>query len=535
MNKIFLISVTFCTILFACNNNRNRYDGKARAFKADTSITRANACNSLFLDSNALDNFIIKDTLNDTIANLLRAFYYDRNFEFAWFAPDGITEQGREFWNLYTYSVSSLKDSSFFLKALNKRMPDITEQESMNISQGDEHIIRTELMLTEAFMKYMTGNGKETDAGELMKYVPAKKEEVMQLANKILHGTDGTQNEDARRAFNLLKTKLNTYYNIAKNGGWQTIPYIRKKLKQGMHAPEVVAIKKRLLLTGELQGKDTSAVFDNLLDSAVKSFQLSTGYTPDGIVTDSLVSIMNIPAEKRVEQILINLTRMRWMPEYPSGRLIVTNIPEYELHVYENRQKAFNMDVVVGKQGAGTVVFTGNLTEIVFSPYWNIPPSIVKKEIVPKMDEDKNYLERENMEITGESNGLPIVRQLPGPKNALGRVKFLFHNSYNIYFHDTPAKELFNRDKRAYSHGCIRLADPVKMAEYLLNDNEKWTPDKITEAMNSGKEKYVTLKDAVPVIITYYTAWVDESGRLNFREDIYGHDASAAEKMFTNP
>lgn len=148
------------------------------------------------------------------------------------------------------------------------------------------------------------------------------------------------------------------------------------------------------------------------------------------------------------------------------------------------------------------------------------------------MEKNPNYLEKKNMEITGNEDGLPEIRQKPGEDNALGRVKFLFPNSFNIYFHDTPEKSLFAKDRRAYSHGCIRLSDPVKMANWLLSNNPEWTPDKIEEAMNSGDEKYVKIKKPVPVIITYYTAWVGQNGQLNFRDDIYGHDAALVEKLF---
>jgi murein L,D-transpeptidase YcbB/YkuD len=138
------------------------------------------------------------------------------------------------------------------------------------------------------------------------------------------------------------------------------------------------------------------------------------------------------------------------------------------------------------------------------------------------------------MEINGDDDGLPSIRQRPGPGNALGKVKFLFPNSFNIYFHDTPAKSLFNKDKRAYSHGCIRLSDPAKMANYLLKNDPEWSPESIDAAMNSGTEKYVKLKDPVPVLITYYTAWVDEKGLLHFADDIYDHDKAIMRKMFTN-
>jgi murein L,D-transpeptidase YcbB/YkuD len=222
------------------------------------------------------------------------------------------------------------------------------------------------------------------------------------------------------------------------------------------------------------------------------------------------------------------------MPEAESGQLIVVNIPEFVLHLYEGKKKVWDMNVVVGKEGHNTMMFSGDLNQIVFSPYWNVPPSIVKKEILPKLASNPGYLASQNMEQVGTEDGLPKIRQLPGEKNSLGRVKFLFPNSFNIYFHDTPAKSLFEKDKRAYSHGCIRLSDPVKMANYLLKDSPEWTPERIEEAMNSGNEKYVKLKKAVPVLITYYTAWVDDNGRLNFRDDIYTHDDKLAQKMFTN-
>jgi murein L,D-transpeptidase YcbB/YkuD len=178
------------------------------------------------------------------------------------------------------------------------------------------------------------------------------------------------------------------------------------------------------------------------------------------------------------------------------------------------------------------MMFSGDLNQVVFSPYWNVPPSIVRNEILPAMASNPGYLDAQNMEQVGEEDGLPVIRQRPGGKNSLGKVKFLFPNSFNIYFHDTPAKSLFEKDKRAYSHGCIRLAEPEKMANYLLRNNPDWSASKINAAMNSGNEQYVRLKKPVPVMITYYTAWVDDKGLLNFRDDVYNHDETSLRKMF---
>jgi murein L,D-transpeptidase YcbB/YkuD len=192
------------------------------------------------------------------------------------------------------------------------------------------------------------------------------------------------------------------------------------------------------------------------------------------------------------------------------------------------------MNVIVGKETNSTVIFTGNLKYIVFSPFWNVPPSIVEKEVVPGIKKDANYLAKNNMEITGKSNGLPVVRQKPGPNNSLGLVKFLFPNSYDIYFHDTPNHDLFSATNRSFSHGCIRLSEPKKFAQYLLRRDTAtvWKEKVIDSCMHLPKEKWVTLDKTIPVSLVYFTAWVDKNGLLNFRKDIYGHDAKMSEKLF---
>jgi murein L,D-transpeptidase YcbB/YkuD len=190
------------------------------------------------------------------------------------------------------------------------------------------------------------------------------------------------------------------------------------------------------------------------------------------------------------------------------------------------------MNIVVGKAGTSSVIFTDELKYIVFSPYWNVPYSITKNEFIPAMNQNSNYLSTKNMEVTGYNNGFPVIRQKPGGSNALGAVKFIFPNSYNIYFHDTPSKSLFKREKRAFSHGCIRLAEPFKLAQYLLRKDTSWTDQKIKDAMAIGEEKWVSLKQSIPVFITYFTSWVDQDGLLHFRDDIYGHDSKMNTLLF---
>jgi murein L,D-transpeptidase YcbB/YkuD len=213
---------------------------------------------------------------------------------------------------------------------------------------------------------------------------------------------------------------------------------------------------------------------------------------------------------------------------------ILVNIPSQELVVYNDTAVRMTMPVIVGKEGAGTMAFSDQITSVVFSPYWNIPQSIVENEIRPALKNDPAYLKKRNMELVKQEGDYMEVRQLPGQDNSLGQVKFLFPNSFDIYLHDTPHKEQFAQQNRALSHGCIRVAKPDSLAQYVLQDQPEWTPERIKAAMNSGQEQTVAVKRPVPVSLTYYTAWTGANGKLHFRKDIYGYDKKTAAHLFTN-
>lgn len=540
MKKIIFIVVP--VILFSCydqqaDSQEKKSKPEKNVSKTDVSITKANSYSDLFLDTSALGSFIKQNKVPDSIANRLESFYNTRNYQFAWFSSDGLTEQARGFWNLHDYVTTYENDSSLKDKKLQKKMDRLIAEDELSATASKD-FINTELTLTEHFIRYMLNNYEKgyVKRKEMERFVPRKKEDPIALADSLVNKKhkDDKYFEDVNESYKLLKDQLTRYLAIAKSGGWPQVtgPATKKPLKKGMSSPEIAVIKKRLTVTGDMSPNDTSQVFTDTLVIAVKNFQARHGFNETGLISDSLVKEMNVPVEKRIQQLLMNMDRMRWLANNPTGNLIVVNIPEFVLHVYEGKQKIYDIDVVVGKESHNTMMFNGDLNQVVFSPYWNVPPSIVAKEILPAIEKNRNYLAKENMEVTGEEDGLPVIRQRPGPGNALGKVKFLFPNSFNIYLHDTPAKGLFNKDKRAYSHGCIRVREPEKLANYVLGKQPEWTPEKISEAMNSGEEKYVKVKDPIPVVITYYTAWVDENGRLNFREDIYGHDARLAQKMF---
>ncbi len=506
--------------------------------KRDRSISAANAYNNLFFDSSVLVKYLADNKVDEDIERRMTSFYNARNYQFAWFTDSGLTEQARGFWNMHNYHTTYANDSLLKDKALHAKMDGYAEEtDGFTVSASDAGIIKTELKLTEHFILYTLNNYEDgvVKRKEMERFIPRKKEDPILLADSLISKKhkDEKYYGDANKSYKLLKNELVKYVAIAKAGGWPQITVPAKQLKKGTSSPAVLQLKKRLQISGDI-AVDTTPVFNDALETGIRNVQTRFGYTPTGIVTDALIKNLNVPAVDRVKQLLLNMSRTQWLITEPKGPLILVNIPEFVLHVKEGATKVFDMPVVVGKEAHSTMMFTGNLNQVVFSPYWNVPSSIVKNEILPSIQKNPNYLASQNMESTGNEGGLPVIRQLPGPKNSLGKVKFLFPNSFNIYFHDTPAKALFEKDRRAYSHGCIRLSDPAKMANYLLKDQPEWTPEKIDEAMNSGNEKYVKLKNIVPVLITYYTAWVDEAGLLHFADDIYGHDKAVMAKMFNN-
>jgi murein L,D-transpeptidase YcbB/YkuD len=244
----------------------------------------------------------------------------------------------------------------------------------------------------------------------------------------------------------------------------------------------------------------------------------------------------------KADQIRMNMERWRWVPHDLGERYILINVPAYQMQVMERDKPALSMRVIVGKPDAPTPLFSDQMTYVVFSPYWNIPPDILKNEALPHVAKDPGWLERNNMEVVGTSGDVVDaaeidwsdedevkavrIRQTPGPENALGLVKFIFPNNFSVYLHDTPTDKLFFQDRRALSHGCIRVENPVGLAHYVMSDRPEWTPERISTAMNAQEEKTVKLKSPIPVHIGYWTAWVEPDGKtVTYTDDPYGLDA----------
>jgi murein L,D-transpeptidase YcbB/YkuD len=248
---------------------------------------------------------------------------------------------------------------------------------------------------------------------------------------------------------------------------------------------------------------------------------------------------------QHADQIALNLERWRWMPDDLGARHIIVNVPSFHLEAHENGRTALEMKVVVGKPENRTPIFSDLMTTTVFSPYWNVPDSIVEGETAPAAARDPGFLKRNNIEIlrvskSGATRVDPSTvnwddpdelkalafRQKPGAQNALGHVKFLFPNPYDVYLHDTPADSLFARQGRAFSHGCVRVEQPEALAKWVMQDSPEWTDEKILEAMRAGEEQHVKLKQPIPVHIVYFTAWADDAGSVRLVPDVYGYDAT---------
>jgi L,D-transpeptidase YcbB len=342
-----------------------------------------------------------------------------------------------------------------------------------------------------------------------------------------------------------LQKELVRFREIAKKGGWKKVP-AGEKLKPGDSAPaaRLAALRARLAAEGiEVPQAQAAAppagqpanaagaareMYDAGLAGAVARYQMLHGIPVDSILGEGTVASMNISADYRLGQIAANLERFRWLPRALGERYVLVNVPAFRLQAFDGAEKSLEMKVIVGSEfeGRSTPVFADSMTHVVFRPYWNITPEIQRKEIEPKIAQDPGYMARNDYEYWNDG-GVRRIRQTPGPKNSLGLVKFMFPNSFNIYLHDTPEDALFEKDVRAFSHGCIRLEKPEEFARWVLG----WDAGRVDDAMQRGKDnRTYNLDRKIPVYIVYFTAHIRE-GQLAFGPDLYGRDEALVAKM----
>lgn len=507
-----VVALSFLALALACGSGPSQKDQPPvpPTKVVDTSLAGSFSPPSPYrFDSTDLDTFFKGHPGLSGYAGDVRQFYQSRDYAFAWHDTAGLIEQAG---NLYN-RIQRLTDDG-----IAGELPYTSRLDTLMSGADEASKLQTELLLTSMYFyfaeKAWTGLS-ESQTRKIAWFVPRKTASYADWLRTYLNAPDSAarEKEPIYRQYFLLKKFLQKYMSIQQQGDWPAVTTM----------PD---IKKRLQLLGDMDpGPDTTNRSDTTLEQGIKNFQRRHGLVQNGKINKTFLTELNTPIQTRINQILVNMERSRWLPDTVQGDYLAINIPEFKLHMYRDDSLLWDMNVVVGQSVHKTVIFSGTLKHIVFSPYWNVPPGILKKEVLPGIKKDKGYLARHHMEWNGGN-----VRQTPGPWNSLGGVKFLFPNSYNIYLHDTPAKDLFGENDRAFSHGCIRLAGPAKLAGWLLRDDTLWTPEKIRKAMHTGAEKWVTVKYPFRVFIVYFTSWVDRQGALNFRKDIYGRD-SRLEKM----
>ncbi|HLF52532.1 L,D-transpeptidase family protein [Flavobacterium sp.] len=520
MRKLFLpIAVIMFAFLFTTISCK----------KKDPAVNQEELSGEIAFDSTLVKAFFVKYPKLKSYQSDVETLYRKHQYHYVWYDKKGINEFGNVLYN----KVNNLEEEGIQVTVPYKnKLDEIYE----NVEDNQKPEIDTELLNSSLYFFYADKVYHGLDAKKVAAtgwYLPRKKESYVNNLDSLLNNPS-LINKDEKGVLSQyyrLKDVLEKYRQIEKNGGWKTIavePGV-KSYKPGDSSKTIAQIRQWLFVTGDIRMDSKSGLYDKTMAAGILKFKQRNGMTVNKVITPEHIKTMNVPLAQRIKTIMVNMERCRWISNdiTKSKELIIVNIPAYQLTYLKEGKPALISNVVVGKALNKTVIFSAPMKHIVFSPYWNVPTSILKKEILPGIEKNENYLEEHDMEWH-ESN----VRQRPGPKNSLGLVKFLFPNSNAIYLHDTPSKDLFKSEDRAFSHGCVRVAKAKELANLILKNDKTWTPQKIDEAMHSGEEKWHTLANKIPVYIGYFTAWVDDQGDIHFYDDIYERDEELASLVF---
>lgn len=513
------------------------------------------------LPAHAAGNEIVGKTIESIIINgesnigslddddrLIQVFTYysDRSFKPIWVRDNGMKSKGKALLDF----LSEIENHG--LREFKYRLADI------RALIGDPHpraLAELEMLLTSAFIDL----ARDLTRGRVSPKEVSKQNNISVRELGAAYLLDGAEKADdlppylqslmpQDKRYHRLVAKLKEYRAIAAAGGWNQIP-AGKALKPGATDVRLPLLRNFLVTTGDMDPatRPVDDHFDDVTVAAVVKFQLRHGLTDDGVIGPTTLKQMNIPTTKRIRQLEVNLERRRWLDREPGGFYVFANLADQELKVVKNGKTIHTARIVVGKTYHKTPVFTEEMTYLVINPYWNVPSSIANKEYLPKLRRDSGYLQRQGIRVLNKSGKvvnpysvnwsgigrMPYrLRQDTGDKNALGRIKFMFPNKYNVYIHDTPSKSLFKKDLRVFSHGCMRVQNPRQLAEVILG-KQGWNLGRINSQIASGKRRIVKLKQKIPVYVTYITAWVNKDGSTNFRRDVYGRDDTLAEHLLT--
>lgn len=481
-----------------------------------------------------LDADTVKVGGSELDGDSLRGLYRSRSFQPLWAASEErraklvemLNEAGRDGLDPAAYNTSAIK----------ARLG----------AEGDK-AAELDLLLTDAALRYgrhlRLGRVGPADAEQDWQH-PAQSFDAAAFLLKAakddaLAGFDALPPPYAGYA--ALREVLGKYRELRKGGGWKPVPTAGTPIKPGMEDDRIPAIRGRLAVTGDYPGADMdSRLLDDELVQAVQRFQARHGLETDGILGRGTINTMNVPVESRIRQIVANMERWRWLPRQLEGRHVAVNIAAQTLEAVDGGKVAMSTRVIVGKPTHKTLSFRATISSVTLNPPWRVPTSIASKEILPELKKNPGYLVANRLKIVGFQPGTPeaegigidwnahtsfpyLLRQDPGEDNSLGRLKFNMPNGNDIYLHDTPARSLFAKARRAFSHGCVRVEEPLHLAALLINKPDI-TAETLQEMIGTQETRQVALGKPVPVYLFYFTAWVDGDGVVQFRDDIYGYD-----------
>ncbi|MBU1370305.1 MAG: L,D-transpeptidase family protein [Bacteroidetes bacterium] len=471
----------------------------------------------------------------------LSQYYTNRSFETAW--------------NPHTTVQLITSIQQAYLEGLNPSDYHLQQLLELTVNQPKTELAKAEhdLLLTDAFLLYtshlLSGkvNPQTIDAEWHVTRREGDPVELLQQALSTGEVIAAIQTALPNHAvYKNLKGALQAYQRL-NAANWTTINN-GTMIKKGMEDQRLSTISERLIILGDL--KDSNAneniAYDDKLIAAVQQFQARHGLENEGNIGPQTIGALNVSIQERIEQIEANMERWRWLPREFGTYYILVNIANFELDVIKNGELVLTRKVITGKSYRRTPVFSARMQYLVLNPTWTIPPGILNSDILPAVRKDPSYLEKKKLTVldhegkiidpsgvdwNGKAARSYTYRQPPGPDNALGEVKFMFPNKYHVYLHDTPSKELFGKSERALSSGCIRVHEPLSLAEYLLNDPQNWNRQKIAKVVSTQKTQTVQLKEQPNVHLLYWTAWTDTNGIINFRKDIYERDKPLIEQL----
>jgi L,D-transpeptidase YcbB len=485
-------------------------------------------------------------------------FYRDRGFHLAWLDAAGRAGDRAEelIAALEAADGRGLDPADYAAAELRRRLAD----EPL----GDEAIDALDAALTAAFLRYagdlLDGRLSPQQVQGTWHLEPRRRDLAAVLAEAV--GRDADMDsvlhavEPQHAGYQKLLPVLDRYRRLAAEGGWPEVPdgpvvaagdameparyraLVERLAAEGYLPPEVARASLDRLDAPAEDGEASGAVLDERLAKALRHFQDRHGIREDGKLGPNSLRELNVSAARRADLIALNLERWRWLPADLGARHVEVNLPGFTLQAVKNGRVVERMEVVVGKEGWATPVMSETMERVVVNPYWNVPESILDADVAPQVREDRGYLAAQDMEVLdlGSGRELPAhavdwsdpegvrVRQRPGPSNALGRIKFLFPNEFNVYLHDTPAEAAFERKVRDLSHGCVRLERPVDFAGFVFAQDPEWSAARIESAIAAGERRVIELDQTLPVHFLYWTAFVDEDGEAHFRPDLYDYD-----------